>query len=193
MTDATDTQETLPEWMDITAAIQDESLIAAAGAGGGAPAGAAEDADRAPEDAPEGQQDLSATDGRAGATGRRAVTHNQHDVDALERECQRLHVAIAERGAQVDAAALTARAQAFTAIKLLVERGICTEAEAQGALLTEIRNMLAGILQQVEVQRLHQAQAQRQQAGPQVQAVRKPDLILPASATRRPPPRRQHD
>lgn len=167
MTERTDA---LPEWMDITAAIQDEATTAVTDAAGGAADGA-----------PESQQDLSATDDAARATGRRAVTHNKHDVGALEQECQRLHVAIAERGAQVDVAALTARAQAFTAIKLLVERGLCTEAEAQAALLTEIRNALGGILQSVEVARLQQ----QQQQGRQVQPVRKPDLIVPASHTMR--------
>lgn len=99
------------------------------------------------------------------------ILHNKHDVQRLIKKCEQLHGAIAKHGAMVDQVRLHDQAQSFAVARILVLKGICTEAEMNGEVFSRMALLLEGALQQVEEQSL-------QRGKPQVQRVEKPKLLV---------------
>jgi len=94
------------------------------------------------------------------------VLHNDHDVDALMQECAKTITYMAQRGVNIninvlDVNNLRTKAETFALCRLLIAKGICTEAELQAEVYGAILGMLRVILQHVEEQRL----AEMEQAG----------------------------
>lgn len=102
------------------------------------------------------------------------ILHNTHDVQDIEQRVNLVLTALAQRGAPVnpdtvDINNLRGRSQAYAACRLLVLKGICTEAEVQAEEAQALLSTLYLILNIVEQQKLQQ---------PQVQAVRQPGIIV---------------
>lgn len=96
---------------------------------------------------------------------------NKHGAWEAEQRMNKLLREIASRGARIDLNGidvnnLRPRAEAYAACRILIEKGICTEAELQHEVYTAIAQMLGVILQAVEEQQLtaraHQQAAQGQ-------------------------------
>jgi hypothetical protein len=93
-----------------------------------------------------------------------------YEAQRLENECNQLLRAIAGMGAQVNLDAVRASGQSVATIRLLIDKGVVSEIEAQVAILEAQRAVLASVLMDVEQQRLA---AQK----PQVATVRQPIQI----------------
>ncbi len=105
---------------------------------------------------------------------RRTVVASERDADQLAEDCKKLTQALFDRGVAINLGALDLnnlkpRIEAFAACRMLVQKGICTEAELAAECNTQLRGILAGILQAVEEQQL-------QQLG-KVQPVRQPLVV----------------
>lgn len=95
---------------------------------------------------------------------------NKHDVKRLEGEITALLTTFAQRGVQLNREVLQSSARAYASCRMLVIKGICTEAEMQAEESLVLRSLLLALLQQVEEQQLAQAR--------KVQPVRKPGLVV---------------
>lgn len=119
---------------------------------------------------------------------REGILANEHDVDKLSEDIAKLLAGLAQRGLpininQLDINNLKARVESVAACRMLIAKGICTEAEMAAFCNTEFKAILITILQIVEEQRL-QAQGPRQDriitpadAG-KLATVRKPKLAV---------------
>ncbi len=92
------------------------------------------------------------------------VLHNDHDVDALMRETAKTIAYMAQRGVDInintiDVNNLRTKAETFALCRLLIAKGLFTEAELQAEVYGAILGMLHAILQHVEEQRLAEAPA----------------------------------
>jgi hypothetical protein len=99
------------------------------------------------------------------------VAANRHDADVLRDECNALIGELGRRNMRVEMGILRTTAESFAVCKLLIDKGICTEAELQAEVYGAMRSLLANLLQQVEEQQLT---AQRSR----VQPVRAPGLVV---------------
>lgn len=107
------------------------------------------------------------------------ILHNAHDVAKLQEEGIAILRELSARGVGIRMDSVMASAQSHAAIRLLILKGICTEAEAQGEVLTTVRDYLRSILQQVEQQQLQgQSSATQQPTGPKVEVVKTPGLLV---------------
>ncbi len=96
---------------------------------------------------------------KSGAKRQPGVLANDHDNDKLGEEITKLLKGLAERGVMVDINRidlnnLKARIEAIACCRILIAKGICTEAELGAACNQEFRAILMVILQLVEEQRL---------------------------------------
>ena len=112
------------------------------------------------------------------------VLANDHDVDKLSEDIQKLAAGLAERGVvinmgNVDLNNLRARVEAEAACRMLVAKGIATSTEMAAMSNQVMRELLVMVLQAVEEMRLRQQGTQTQQI------VRGQDgIIKPAGAGR---------
>lgn len=88
--------------------------------------------------------------------------HTNANVEHLIGEVQKTLDFMAQRGLVIhldalDVNNLRARADSFAACRILIEKGVATEAEVQGEMMTALLGMLRAILQTVEQQQLAQA------------------------------------
>lgn len=102
------------------------------------------------------------------------ILHNAHDADLAAARVEKVIAALGARGLPVDITAidarnLRARADAFAACRLLIQKGIATEAEVATEAFQALEALLLAVLAHVERESLT--------AG-QVQAVRKPGLVV---------------
>lgn len=89
------------------------------------------------------------------------ILANDHDVDKQGEELGRLLKGLGERGVvidiqRIDLNNLKARIEAVAACRMLIAKGICTEAEMAAACNAEFKAILTVVLQAVEEQRLAQ-------------------------------------
>ena len=112
------------------------------------------------------------------------VLANDHDVDRLAGDIQKLAAGLAERGVvinmgNVDLNNLRARVEAEAACRMLVAKGVATSAEMAAMSNQVMRELLVMVLQAVEEMRLRAQGTQTQQI------VRGQDgIIKPAGAGR---------
>ena len=112
------------------------------------------------------------------------ILANDHDVNKLAEDVEKLARGLAERGvvinmANVDLNNLRARVEATAACRMLVAKGIATPAEMAAMSNQVMRELLVMVLQAVEEMRLRQQGTQTQQI------VRGQDgIIKPAGAGR---------
>lgn len=93
------------------------------------------------------------------------ILANDHDVDRLGEQIGKLLAGLAERGVMVDIAALDlnnvkARVEAEAACRMLVAKGIATQAEMAATCNQIFKDILAAVLQAVEERQLQQPGAQ---------------------------------
>ncbi len=110
----------------------------------------------------------------ARADARAGILHNAHDADLAAARVEKVIAALGARGLPVDITAidarnLRARADAFAACRLLIQKGLATEAEVATEAFQALEGLLLAVLAHVERESLT--------AG-QVQAVRKPGLVV---------------
>ena len=98
---------------------------------------------------------------------------NKHDVKRLEQECERLRVAMLQTGYQMNIPAIRDGAMAFAACRLLVTKGLVSEDELNGEVLSHMRQILMHGLQQAEEARLA---AEKQQRG--LAVAQRPNLVV---------------
>lgn len=118
----------------------------------------------------------------AHSRGRKPVLHNAHDVKRLETQVNALLTAIRTHlppGRDIGMQMIEVSARSYAVARLLVMKGLVQETEIQAEMLAAMNDILAGVLQGVEDAALRAQSSQAVQAsqGPQVQAVRMPDLI----------------
>lgn len=104
------------------------------------------------------------------------ILYNAHDVKRLEEECSKIAGQFLKLGAQpqhleATIAGWRQAATIFSLGRLMMLKGLVTEDELQGEELARLKDMLLENLQEFENAQI----AARQ---PQVQAVRKPGLIV---------------
>ena len=102
---------------------------------------------------------------------REGILHSEHDVTRLQGECQHIVDTLARMGVGVQMEQLESRVAWVAILRLLVAKGICTDAEAEGERFTVMKGMLGEILHSVEEQQL-------QQGKPQIQRVERPKLAV---------------
>lgn len=95
----------------------------------------------------------------------------RHAVKRLERECNELRAALLKIGFGMDWRAIEQHGIVQGLARLLVNKGLITEDELNGEMLSYTRQVLLSGLQQAEEQRLAASR-------PQVQAVRQPGLVV---------------
>ena len=106
---------------------------------------------------------------------------NAHDVKRAEEQANKLLAAIAALGVQIpinalDVSTLRLHARVQGLCRLLVAKGVATEAEVQYEEMVALCQSLGAVLQQVETARLSQPASSSQ--GPKVEAVRTPGLLV---------------
>lgn len=108
---------------------------------------------------------------------------NAHDVKRAEEQANKLLAAIAALGVQIpinalDVSTLRLHARVQGLCRLLVAKGVVTEAEVQYEEMVALCQSLGAVLQQVETARLSQPASQSSSQGPKVEAVRTPKLLV---------------
>lgn len=89
------------------------------------------------------------------------ILANDHDVDKLNEDIGKLLLGLRQHGVVVnldviDPNGIRPRVEAVAACRMLVAKGVCTGAEMAAMVNSELRQILAMILQTVEEQRLAQ-------------------------------------
>jgi hypothetical protein len=100
-----------------------------------------------------------------------AVQVNDHDAEVLRKQVAGIATEIMNLGYRFDMDAVRASAESYAVMRLLVVKGVCTDAEAQVEVYSRMRGMLAATLQQVEEQILKDGKQR-------VQPVRTPGLVV---------------
>ena len=93
------------------------------------------------------------------------ILANDHDVDKLGEDIQKLLTGLAQRGLAINIQALDlnnlkARVEAEAACRMLVAKGIVTQAEMAATCNQVFKDILVAVLQAVEETRLAQQSAQ---------------------------------
>src|SRR5258707_7756423 len=100
-----------------------------------------------------------------------AILHNEHDVGVYQAECQALVNSMTQMGAQANMPMLQLAARAYATMRLLVLKGVCTEAETQGEEFLALRAILREQLLAVEAD-------VAKRTGKSVQAVHTPKIVV---------------
>lgn len=100
------------------------------------------------------------------ATTDQGILANDHDVDKLNEDIGKLLLGLRQHGVvlnldAIDLNGLRPRVEAVSACRMLVAKGVCTGAEMAAMVNSELRQILAMILQAAEEQRLTHPQQQQ--------------------------------
>lgn len=96
---------------------------------------------------------------------------NKHAVKQLEGECEQLRQAMLKTGFTMDLRHIQETGIVHALCRLLVNRGIASEDEINGEMLSYVKQVLLAGLQQAEEQRLQAAKAQ-------LAVAKRPDLMV---------------